>query len=60
MNEIGSILRKNREDCSLSLKQLRDELKHYHISVSIDYLSKVEKGTRNPTPQLIEGLSKVY
>jgi transcriptional regulator with XRE-family HTH domain len=59
MIEIGQTLRRIREDCSYSLKQICDELKP-HISVSIDFLSKVENGYRNPTLQLIEGLSKVY
>ena len=59
MNEIGSELRRIREDCSLSLKEVCEELKS-HISVSIDFLSKVEKGERNPSPKLIEGLSEFY
>jgi transcriptional regulator with XRE-family HTH domain len=59
MIEIGSTLREIREGCSLSLKQLSTELKPY-LTVSIDFLSKVENGYRNPTLQLIEGLSKVY
>lgn len=59
MIEIGQTLREIRESCSLSLKQISDELKPY-ITVSIDFLSKVENGYRNPTLQLIEGLSKVY
>jgi transcriptional regulator with XRE-family HTH domain len=59
MIEIGSTLREIREGCSYSLKQLSTELKPY-LTVSIDFLSKVENGYRNPTLQLIEGLSKVY
>lgn len=59
MNELGSELRRIREDCSLTLKEVVVELKPT-ISITTDFLSKVEKGERNPSPQLIEGLSRVY
>lgn len=59
MIEIGETLRRIREDCSLTLKEVCEELKP-DVSISQDFLSKVENGFRTPQPELIRGLSKVY
>jgi len=59
MSDIRPILRRIREGCSFSLEDVSEGLKP-EISISGDYLSKVERYTRPLTPQLIEGLSKVY
>lgn len=52
---IGSELRRIREDCGLSLKQVSSK-----IGVSIDLLSKIENDLRNPTPTQINRLSELY
>ena len=55
MPSIGSELRRLREDCFLTLKEVSEE-----VDVSTDFLSKVEKGDRNPSIELIQRLSSFY
>jgi len=55
MNHIGNHLREIRKDWGKTLKELSD-----YCEVSIDYLSKVEKGVRTPSDQLLKSISKFY
>jgi len=55
MNHIGNHLRKIRKDWGKTLRELSD-----YSDLSIDYLSKVEKGDRVPSDQLLKSISKFY
>jgi len=53
------ILRKIREDCSFSLKQVSEGLKP-EVSISGDYISKIELKSRPLSIKQVEGFSKFY
>lgn len=55
MNHIGNHLREIRKGWGKTLKELSD-----YCEVSIDYLSKIEKGDRTPSDQLLKSISKFY
>lgn len=55
MNHIGNHLREIRKNWGKTLKDVSE-----YCGVSIDYLSKVEKGDRVPTDQLLTDISKFF
>lgn len=55
MEHIGTYLKNIRTDWGKSLKEVSD-----HCGVSLDFLSKVERGERKPTPELLKGISLFY
>jgi len=55
MFHIGTLLKELRTEWGKSLKQISSE-----IGISFDMLSKIERGERKPTPELLEKLSIIY
>ena len=55
MYHIGILLKKLRTEWGKSLKQISTE-----IGLSVDMLSKIERGKRKPTPDLLKELSNIY
>lgn len=55
MNFTGKIIREIRTEWDKTLREVSES-----IGVSIDYLSKIEKGQRKPTPHLLKSISKYY
>lgn len=53
--ELGLYLRKIRENCALSLRQVGNQ-----SSISYSHLSMIENGTRKPTALILKQLAKVY
>lgn len=53
--ELGLYLKKVRENCALSLRQVGSQ-----SSVSYSHLSMIENGTRKPTALTLKQLAKVY
>lgn len=55
MFHIGILLKQLRTEWGKSLKQISTE-----IGISIDMLSKIERGKRKPTPELLKEISTIY
>ena len=55
MVHIGVYLKKIRTDWGKSLKEVSN-----YCGVSLDFLSKVERGDRKPTSELLKGISSFY
>lgn len=53
MNTLGNLLKTRRKEKKLTLVQLADKLELTH-----GYLSNVENGNRNPSPEVLKKLSK--